>query len=77
MAIDKHAALVEAIEAQLDNGSRYLEMMYSAYLRETQIPAHKVALVVLEGEGITTYQFVTIKKADELMNQAKHYYNKD
>ena len=69
--LDAKAAIVESVEAMLDNGSQYLEMMYAAFLRKTSIPAHKVALVELSRGNVTVYKFTTRKAADKLLHAAR------
>jgi len=37
--------IMRNVDAVMDSGSSYVDMMYAAYLRETDIPPDRVALV--------------------------------
>ena len=43
--MDATQEYINAVEAELDDGSRYLHMMAAAYKRHTQLPPDRVALV--------------------------------
>ena len=39
------ADIMRNVDAVMDDGSSYVDMMYAAYVRETDIPPYRVALV--------------------------------
>lgn len=51
-------ALIDLLQAELDEGSSYMDMMYAAYLRETDLRPEEVALVETTSEdGVTARWF--------------------
>lgn len=50
-------ALIRNVEAAVDEGSSYIDMMYAAYLRATDVDPEDVALVELKEPDGTVVQY--------------------
>ena len=60
--------VIDNLEAALDEGSNYHDMMYGAYLRVTDIPPDEVVLVENKlKDGRKLYQYITQEEAQELI----------
>ena len=67
---DEEIALqvIANLEAALDEGSSYLDMMYAAYQRVTDIPPDEVVLVESKSpDGRKLYQYITKEEAEEMV----------
>jgi len=58
--------MIDAVEAILDGGSNYLHMMYTAYLRETNVRADEVCLIEIKTPDETIYYFQRLDEVEIL-----------
>ena len=60
--------LVDNVDAAMDEGSSFIDMMYAAYIRETQIPADEAVLIQRTfPDGTRTYHYISRREMEEMM----------
>ena len=58
----------EVLGAMMDQGSRYIQMYYAAYLEVTKLPPEEVCLVHWKNNGVSVWQLATEEEAYKILN---------
>ena len=59
----------DVLASMVDEGSRYIQMYYAAYLTVTKIPPERVCLVHWERDGKSVWQLISEEEAYDLLNK--------